>query len=370
MIRCRRRGRCPDIVTTIDFDLGTIRGNRLTGRLVRVEVPGHGCGAPLGTPVEIEASEDDCVRWALRIGLIDEAGRYAAKFRLSQLAALSAHTLPDVRPGRARWFIRLQAFIFTLDDALDNLGDIRVGADYMTHAELSPVLAAFQRALAGLPADPQLDARAADFPRFSAFRAALADIRAEAQTEGGDLRWFVASMRDYFAAMAWEHSAHSDADYHSTLSTYLCNREQTISYVQSLESFLLIKGVDLSPAQRERHPVALLRIGACRHVILVNDIFSLAKELACAELDNVLLLAARRDDSLRARFTALLREVNALAADIAHVAAALLAAYPDEPAISHYVETIVNSVNGHIDWYAHSRRYGARVGELALRPAS
>ncbi|PCC68497.1 hypothetical protein SAMN02745121_05199 [Nannocystis exedens] len=357
-------------MTGIDFDLGTVRGNRLTGTLVRMEVPGHGCPGPVGTPAEIDVCEDECVRWAERIGLIDASGRYAAKFRLSQLAALAAHTLPDVRPSRARWFIRLQAFIFTLDDALDNLGDIRVGADYLSHAQLAPVLAAFQRALAGQPAEPALDRKAADFPRFFAFRAALVDIRAEALQEGGDLRWFVAGMRDYFEAMTWEHSAHCDADYRSTISTYLCNREQTISYLQSLESFLLLKRVDLTAAQRERHPVALLRTGACRHVILVNDIFSLAKELACAELDNVLLLAERRDAGLRARFHALLREVNALALDLAHVARALLAAYPDEPAIAGYVETIVHSVNGHIDWYAHSRRYGARVGAVALRPAS
>jgi hypothetical protein len=309
------------------------------------------------------------VRWALRIGLVDEAERYSSKFRLSRLAALSAHTLPDVLPRRARWFIRLQAFIFTLDDALDNLSDIRVGSDYLTHTELARVVAAFQRTLAGEPPDPARDAAAANFPRFSGFCAALAEIRAEALNETGGLQWFLASMRDYFEAMAWEHAAHRDAAYRSTLSTYLCNREQTISYVQSLESFLLIKGVALSPSQRERHAIGLLRTGACRHVILVNDIFSLAKELACAELDNVLLLEERRSGRLRSRFQALLREVNALAADIAHVAGALLAAYPGEPEIGAYVETIVNSVNGHIDWYAHSRRYGARIGAPALRTA-
>lgn len=357
------------MMRTVDFDLGIVANTRLAGALRQVMVPGIGRPGPVATADEIAAAEADCVAWAERIGLIAEASPYARKFRLSQLAALAAYTLPDVRPARARWFIYLQAFIFTLDDALDNLRDIRVDADYLAYEPLTRVLAAFQATLEGEPADPARDAALArDLPLFAAFRDALADVRRLAQAEGS-LEWFLASMRGYFEAMAWEHAAHTDAGYVATVSTYMHNREQTISYVQSIESFLLIKGVTLSAALRRRHPVGLLLTSACRHVILVNDIFSLAKEIACEELDNVLLLdPTRAQRSLRRRFEALLEQVDALAAEIGHVARGLLAAHPGDGEVAAYVETIVNSVNGHIAWYAESRRYGAVV-RVPLRAA-
>ncbi len=357
-----------DLVT---FDLGIVANTHLTGALRRVVVPGYGKDEPVGTPAEIAAAEADCVAWATRVGLIDAAGPYAHKFRLSQLAALAAHTLPDVAPARAAWFIRLQAFIFTLDDALDNLRDIRVDAAYLAYERVHEVLMALERALAGAPRDPERErALSRCFPLFAGFRDALAEIRELALADGGDLQWFVESMRKYFEAMAWEHAAHTDATYSPTASTYLHNREQTISYIQSIESFLLLKRVALAPALRRLHPVGLLLTDACRHVILVNDIFSLAKEIACDELDNLLLLdpraSARRP--LRRRFEALVEEVNELAADITHIARGLLAAFPDDADLVAYVETIINSVNGHIDWYAHSLRYG--TPKQALRAAS
>ena len=176
--------------------------------------------------------------------MIDEAGPYARKFRLSQLAALSAHTLPDVTPARATWFIRLQAFIFTLDDALDNLRDLRVADGYLAFEPLSAVLGALAETLAGAPRDPANERRLIEmFPMFTGFRDALAEIRGMVLAGGGDPRWFIESMRKYFEAMVWEHAAHTDAAYVPSESTYLHNREQTISYVQSIESFLLLKGV-------------------------------------------------------------------------------------------------------------------------------
>jgi hypothetical protein len=145
------------------------------------------------------------------------------------------------------------------------------------------------------------------------------------------------------------------------------NREQTISYLQSVESFLMIKGLQLPRARRQLHPVKLLLTNACRHVILVNDVFSLAKELACGELDNVLLINPGQDqDALLRRFKSLLERLNGMAADIAHVSLKLQETYPEDDAVQGFIDTLLHSVNGHVAWYAESKRYGRFVRPPAL----
>ncbi|MFT3774908.1 MAG: hypothetical protein QM820_56900 [Minicystis sp.] len=46
---------------------------------------------------------------------------------------------------------------------------------------------------------------------------------------------------------------------------------------------------------------------------------------------------------------------------IAHVAARIDEAFPGDEDVWAYVETILNSVNGHIAWYCESHRYGRVV---------
>jgi hypothetical protein len=339
----------------VEIDLGVISGAHLKGALDLVDVPGVGRRRPLATPAEIEAAEREHARWAISVGLVQDGTRYFEKYKKSQLAALAAYTLPDVDLERSRWFLHLQAFIFTLDDALDNQIDIRAGGDPMEYAALALVFDAFLAALSS----GEKRRSPVPFPAFEGFREALLAVRRGALETGLDIDWLVASMRDYFDALAWEHGAHTARGYLPTVSTYVHNREQTISYLQSIESFLLIKGISLAPAHRERHPVRLLLTNACRHVLLVNDVFSLAKEIDCGEVENVLLLGhARGAGSLARRFDTLLSQINDLVRDTAHVAQKLAATFPGDRDVQGFIATIVNSVNGHVAWYAKSRRYG------------
>ncbi|WP_224249235.1 terpene synthase family protein [Hyalangium gracile] len=344
----------------VEFDLGTVSRARLQGRLHLVDVPGHGWPRPVATAEEISRAEQECIAWALKTGLVKKGEPYFHKFGQSRLAALAACTLPDVPIHRSVWFIQLQAFIFTLDDALDNLVDLRAGEQYLRYGQLQEVFGLFMRALVG--ENPRVEGSVADFPLVEPFRDVLVEVRQRALESGMELSWFIASMAHYFEALAWEHGAHTVAGYAPSLSTYMHNREQTISYLQSIESFLIIQGISLSPAHRQLHPVKLLLTNACRHVILINDVFSLAKEIACGELDNVFLLDPEKDrGSLAYRFKTLLDQLNTLAADIAHIALKLQEAFPDDGDLSAYTTTIIDSVNGHIAWYAESQRYGRYV---------
>ncbi|WP_224363445.1 terpene synthase family protein [Hyalangium versicolor] len=344
----------------VEFDLGTVSRARLQGRLNLVDVAGHGWPRPVATPEEIAQAEQECIAWAVKTGLVRKGEPYFHKFCQSRLAALAACTLPDVLLRRSVWFIQLQAFIFTLDDALDNLIDVRAESHYLSYGQLQEVFGLFMRCLMG--ERPRVEGHAADFPLIEPFLEVLLEVRQRALESGMELSWFIASMAQYFEALAWEHGAHTDAGYSPSLSTYMHNREQTISYVQSIESFLIIQGVSLSPMRRQLHPVKLLLTNACRHVILINDVFSLAKEIACGELDNVFLLDQGNErSSLSQRFHTLLDQLNSLAADITHITLKLEESFPEDGDLLAYATTIIDSVNGHIAWYAKSRRYGRFV---------
>lgn len=340
----------------VEIDLGSIEDTHLRGRLRLVSVPGHG-HEPVSSPRDIASAEAACVAWGRRIGLADGVRDYLVKFEKTKLAALAAYTLPDVPVARAGWFMELQAFIFTIDDALDNLEDIRTEG-HIPYGRLAGILDLLAAALAGEPANPAEERRAAaELPLFDAFLRAMRDVREGALGEGLDVGPFVASMRDYFDALAWEHGARAEAAYAPSLSTYMENRHQTISYLQSIESFLLLKGISLPASTRERHPIKLLLANACRHVILVNDVFSLVKEMKLGELENVLLLDGDTS-ALPKKLAALLRDINALAEDTAAIAARIDDHFADDGAVFELVETVVNSLNGHIAWYCASHRYG------------
>jgi len=345
----------------VEFDLGTVAQARLEGLLHLVSIPGHGWPHPVSMPAEIARAEQEAITRALSKGLVSAGDAYFHKFCQSRLAALAACTLPDVPIHRAKWFISLQAFIFTLDDALDNLVDLRAGDHYLPYAQLQEMFGLFMSVLTG-EVPRALRPPAADFPLLEPFCEVLRDIREQALETEVELHWFLASMADYFEALAWEHGAHIDAGYTPTVSTYMHNREQTISYLQSVESFLAIKRIRLSREHRRLHPVKLLLTNACRHVILVNDVFSLAKELACGELDNVLLLDPEHEHSaLWRRFQSLLTRLNALAADLTHISLKVRETFPEDCEVLGFVDTVLYSVNGHVAWYAESRRYGRFV---------
>jgi|GEM_PF-3556622 len=350
----------------VEFDLGNVAQVRLEGHLHLLNVPGHGWPHPVSSPAEIARAEQECIAWALEKGLIREGEPYFHKFCQSRLAALAACTLPDVPIHRSKWFIYLQAFIFTFDDALDNMVDLRAGAQYLPYSQLQETFGLFMSMLTGeVPA--ALRPPASEFPLLEPFCSALRDIRELALETEVELSWFLSSMADYFEAVAWEHGAHTETGYTPTVSTYMHNREQTISYLQSVESFLAIKRLRLSREQRQLHPVKLLLTNACRHIILVNDVFSLAKELACGELDNVLLLDPGQDrEALLRRFHSLLERLNALAGDITYISLKLRDTYPEDRNLLGFVDTLLYNVNGHVAWYAESRRYGHFVKAPAL----
>jgi hypothetical protein len=353
----------------VEFDLGTVAQVRLEGHLHLLNVPGHGWPHPVSSPADIARAEQECITWALQKGLVREGEPYFHKFCQSRLAALAACTLPDVPIHRSKWFIYLQAFIFTLDDALDNLVDLRAGAQYLPYGLLQETFGLFMSMLTG-EVPRALRPPASEFPLLEPFCEVLRDIREHALETEVELSWFLSSMADYFEAVAWEHGAHTETGYTPTVSTYMHNREQTISYLQSVESFLAIKRIRLSRERRQLHPVKLLLTNACRHVILVNDVFSLAKELACGELDNVLLLdPGQNREALLRRFKSLLERLNALAADITYISLKLRDTYPEDRQILGFVDTILYNVNGHVAWYAESRRYGHFVRPPALAVA-
>lgn len=350
----------------VEFDLGTVAQVRLEGHLHLVNVPGHGWPHPVSSAADIARAEQECITWALRKGLIREGEPYFQKFCQSQLAALAACTLPGVPVHRSKWFIYLQAFIFTLDDALDNLIDLRAGAQYLPYGQLQETFRLFMSMLTG-EVPSALSPPASEFPLLEPFCDSLRDIRELGLETDMPLAWFIASMGAYFEAVAWEHGAHTETGYMPTVSTYMHNREQTISYLQSVESFLAIQRIRLSHEHRELHPVKLLLTNTCRHIILVNDVFSLAKELACGELDNVLLLDRGQDrEALLRRFKSLLDRLNALAADITYIALKIRDSFPEDRHVLGFVDTLLYNVNGHVAWYAASRRYGNFVRPPAL----
>jgi hypothetical protein len=208
---------------------------------------------------------------------------------------------------------------------------------------------------------------ASEFPLLEPFCAALRDIRELALDTEMDLSWFLTCMADYFEAVAWEHGAHTETAYTPTVSTYMHNREQTITYLQSVETFLAIQRFRLTREQRQLHPVKLMFTNACRHILLVNDVFSLAKELACGELDNVLLLDPGQDrEALLRRFKSLLDRLNALAGDITYISLKLRRSFPEDRNLLGFVDTLLYNVNGHVAWYAESRRYGNFVKAPSL----
>lgn len=350
----------------VEFDLGNVAQVRLEGHLHLLKVPGHGWPHPVSSPADVARAEQECVTWALGKGLIREGEPYFHKFGQTQLAALAACTLPQLPVHRTRWFIYLQAFFFTLDDALDNMIDLRAGAQYLPYSQLQKTFGLFMSMLTG-EVPSALSPPASEFPLLEPFCEALRDIRELGLETDMPLAWFIASMADYFDAVAWEHGAHTETGYMPTVSTYMHNREQTITYVQSVEAFLAIQRIRLSREHRELHPVKLLLTNTCRHIILVNDVFSLAKELACGELDNVLLLDRGQDrEALLRRFKSLLDRLNSLAADITYIALKLRESFPEDRHMLGFVDTLLYNVNGHVAWYAESRRYGRFVRPPAL----
>ena len=120
------------------------------------------------------------------------------------------------------------------------------------------ILGVLAGTLDGLDVHPARKQSASEgFPLLDASIAAMETVREQLLAMGLDMQPFVSSMHDYF-------------------ETYINNREQTISCI---ESYLLIKRIQLPARIRCRHLIKLLFLNACRHVILVNDVFSLAKEI-------------------------------------------------------------------------------------------
>ena len=289
---------------------------------------------------------DATTAWAEAMGLVERPSPAHDRLDRARIAWLAAHTQPestaeDLLIG-AKWHL----WLFMYDDVLD-AGALGRRPRAIAHFNEGLLLALDQ------------GPTATDLP----LERALGDFMAHL-TRRVDDRWrarFVAHARRYLQAVVWE-ASNRETDEVPDTTTYVKLRRHTGAVFACLDLVHATSGVAATGPLQEHVYAEELAVMANDHVVWVNDVLGLDKELGERNMNNlVLVLQAERGLPLAAATAEAITWCNRelLAYErLAARARTLLPASELEP----YLANLEAWMGGHIGWYADTGRYDPERG--------
>lgn len=297
---------------------------------------------------DLEDARRHNLDWVRRFGLVgDERSRaWYASWDMPRLAALG---FPHARGPALDLCADAMGFFFVFDDQFDG----PLGRD---PAETARVCRRLIDVVHGAPPPPDAD------PCTAAF----ADIRART-TDGAHPAWTARTAHEweyYFAAHAHEAVGRlrgTPADFEA----YLQVRRGIAATDLPLSLGERAAGITV-PAEAFHSPqLRIMRRTAIDVTLMCNDVYSLEKEEARGDVDNLVLVLERSRHLTRgAALAAARREVNSLvvqfrglAAQVPAVCAQLALPEAQRAAVDGYVQLMTAWMSGYHAWQRETQRY-------------
>ena len=238
----------------------------------RITIPAVYCPFPSVINPCAEAVHEQSLTKLQRLGLIQkETAR--RRFLAARFAWLTARCYPATAFEELTWVHDWSIWLFMFDDQFDD------GAIGGQPERMQPIMAK----LLAILEDPD-----ASSPR-SPLGAALYDFwqRAPGATSAWRAR-FAQHLADYFTSYLWE--ARNRARGHiPAVDAYIANRQQSGGLPTCFDLIDLSDHVTLPPEVYESQEFRTLRQTATNVVCWVNDVFSLRKERARGDVNNLVL---------------------------------------------------------------------------------
>lgn len=334
------------------FDLGYIQDARYGNASLKGQFT---CICPHGSypyvPVEkLPELEEKYIQYAMDIGLIKEGDKYYNKFKQIKIANFTAFFLPGIEPEVGVASTLLQMFFFVFDDTVDNLVDHF--QDRKEYSNFYLVIRTFIQLLNGTISLEEVPKT--DFPRFRP----LCQVLLAISTSIGkvDRTHFVDSMSEYLKASVWEHSDHIETTFPAK-ELYFFRRSLSIGSTPTIELYNIIRGIELRDEVRESPIFKYFYQQVAQHIFLVNDVFSLKKEIRLSEVDNFILLKQQKY-SLQESFEKVVALANETLERVKDASRALMKVFP-ESSVKHFINSVHWLLDGQFYWYQRCDRYGA-----------
>ncbi|GAA2736616.1 terpene synthase family protein [Actinocorallia aurantiaca] len=303
---------------------------------------------PLALSPDLEGARRRNLEWVRRVGLVGE-GRSLEWYASWDMPLLAAHGFPYARGPALDLCADAMAFFFVFDDQFDG----PLGRD--------PA-----RAAAACRQLIDIVHGAAPAPGADACSVAFADLWARS-TDGAHRGWAARTAHEweyYFAAQAHEAIGRlrgTPAD----METYLQVRRGIAGTDLPLSLGERAAGVTIPPVAFHSPQLRIMRQAATDVTFMCNDVYSLEKEEARGDMDNLVLViqharpctrdqalsAARREvDRRTARFVELAVQVPALCTRLGLTGR-------EQAATETYIEVMGAWMSGYHAWQTQTRRY-------------
>ncbi|MEV7586310.1 terpene synthase family protein [Streptomyces erythrochromogenes] len=303
---------------------------------------------PVASSPDLEGARRRNLEWVRRVGLVGE-GRSAQWYAAWDMPALAALGFPYARGGMLDLCADAMAFFFVFDDQFD-------GVLGRTPARAATVCQKMIDIVHGVP--PGRDADACSV--------AFADVWARS-TDGARPGWVARVAHEweyYFAAHAHEAMGRlrgTPAD----LETYLQVRRGIAGTDLPLSLGERAAAVTVAPAVFHSPELRLMRRAAIDVTLMCNDVYSLEKEEARGDMDNLVLVLEHGRRCTRGEAVAGAREevrrrvvrFQELALRVPGLCALLGLTAREAAAVDRYVEAMALWMSGYHAWQTRTHRY-------------
>jgi len=277
-------------------------------------------------------------RWVTEFRLA--AGPALRRFQAADFPGFVATTYPTADPEMLALVTDWFAWLFLLDDALD---DGPTGRD---QAATDALMTSLANAISGD------DARASE-----PLARALADLwrRTTATATPAWTQRFLEHMTAGMAAASWE-TANRAAGHVPTPSQYIQARRHTGAIYVCMDLIDIVTGLTVPAELYASEPFHSALTAACDVVCWTNDVYSLDKETRLGEWHNLVSVVAHHEQLHR----------EAALADAAHRIVTRLGQFydaertlrdHDNPAVAAGLDGMRSWMRGNFDWSRRTRRY-------------
>lgn len=341
------------------FNLGTIKSKKY-GEAHNIN--GHFlCMLPYGlfpqiSPERLEEVDKNIIDLAINLGLIKKGDNYYNKFSKIGVGKAVILFSPDIDNIKLTSYF--YTFFFFIDDLISSFKLFNRNTVYPTCRQLKEVMEEFTAVMRGhythLDAIPHLD-----FPLFKPLCATLIAMRQEALLSKADITYFVEEVVRFFRAIVWER-AHIEQNKKKNYKEeeLFFFRHWSVAVHPTIEAINLAKDTRLSEDIR-KHPIyERVLYQVCIHIVLMNDVLSLKKELLDDEYqtDNQILIKLRKY-SLHESIAQVIKKANSFMLDLKKNILSLKNCFPNDINLHRFIESVNYVIDGNIYWHQQSQRY-------------
>jgi Terpene synthase family 2, C-terminal metal binding len=285
--------------------------------------------------------------WVTANALVPDAAT-ADRFREADFPGFVAATYPEADPCALALVTDWFAWLFLLDDTLDDGPTGRDGA--LANALMSALAGVIASRSEGAVGIPLADA--------------LTDLwlRTTAVATPGWIDRFVGHMVAGIAAAEWE-TANRTAERVPTPSRYVEQRRHTGAIYVCMDLIDIVRGLDVGPDLYDGELLQQSLDAACDVVCWTNDLYSLDKETRLGEYHNLVSVVAHHHGLRRPAAVAhVAHRVVMRLEQYSSAERLLLAEVEDRATVEPLLDGMRSWMRGNYDWSRCTRRYRDAAG--------